>query len=207
VDPQCAAAVEAAAKLCADLGHAVEEAAPCFSFEEMARDFLLVHGAHWAGMILGLAEGLGRVPDPEEIEGSVLAWARHCARKSATDYAAAIRSIHRIGRQIAAFFDAYDVFLSPTAAQPPLLLGMLDAGEPDLDKYVEAMFGHMAFTMQFNCSGQPAMSVPLHWTKGGLPVGVQFAAPLGEEATLFRLARQLEQARPWQHRRPTIRVD
>ncbi len=94
--------------------------------------------------------------------------------------------------------------LTPTLARPPLPLGALDMMGSDLDGYCAEALAYAPFTAMFNFSGQPAASVPLHWTADGLPVGVQFAARFGDEATLFRLAAQLEQAKPWKDKRPPV---
>ena len=94
--------------------------------------------------------------------------------------------------------------MSPTLAQPPIPLGILRTDNPDLDAYSRALQDFMPFTQLFNISGQPSMSVPLHWTAQNLPVGIMFSAPFGDEATLFRLAGQLETAKPWFDRVPEV---
>jgi Asp-tRNA(Asn)/Glu-tRNA(Gln) amidotransferase A subunit family amidase len=113
-----------------------------------------------------------------------------------------MRAIHRFGRLMAGFHEKYDVLLSPTLAKPPLPLGPLHTDNPDLAAWREALLSFMPFTAPWNMSGQPSMSVPLHWTAAGLPVGVMFTAAFGEDALLFRLAGQLEAARPWAGRVP-----
>jgi Asp-tRNA(Asn)/Glu-tRNA(Gln) amidotransferase A subunit family amidase len=120
----------------------------------------------------------------------------------AADYAQAMTVVHRTGRAVARFFLDHDILLTPTMAHPPYPLGVLDMSSGEEGVYLEALLRSIAFTSLFNSAGNPAMSVPLHWTPSGLPVGVQFVAPFGDEATLFRLAGQLEQAAPWAHRRP-----
>jgi amidase len=110
--------------------------------------------------------------------------------------------LHGIGRRFAAFFADYDILLSPVAAQPPELLGTSDTMSDDAEAFVDHLFHLLCFTRQFNVTGGPAPAIPLYWTHEGLPVGVQFAADFGREALLFRLAAQLEQARPWRDRRP-----
>jgi amidase len=110
--------------------------------------------------------------------------------------------LHAIGRRFAAFFAKYDILLSPVASQPPEPLGTTDMMSDDAEAFVDHLFHLLCFTRQFNVTGAPAAAIPLHWTPEGLPVGVQFAADFGNEALLFRLAAQLEQAKPWRERRP-----
>jgi amidase len=105
---------------------------------------------------------------------------------------------------MAVFHRTYDVLLSPTLAAPPAKLGIHHMDGPDPAAWRDAMRAYSPFTSLFNMSGQPAMSVPLAWSEEGLPIGVMFAAAFGDEATLFRLAGQLEAARPWMHRRPSL---
>ena len=109
--------------------------------------------------------------------------------------------MHRIGRQVAGFFQRYDVLVSPTMCKPPHPLGVLDMSAPDLDAHLAAVFASIGFTSLFNSAGNPAMSVPLATSSAGLPLSVQFAGRFGDEATLFRLAAQLEAAQPWARRR------
>ena len=96
--------------------------------------------------------------------------------------------------------EKYDVILSPTLAKPPVKLGLLSLDDPA--RYGKEISEFSPYTSLYNVTGQPSMSVPLHWTLDGLPVGVMFSARFGDEATLFRLAAQLEKAKPWAHRRP-----
>jgi Asp-tRNA(Asn)/Glu-tRNA(Gln) amidotransferase A subunit family amidase len=135
-----------------------------------------------------------------------MTWARavdgHTMR--AADYARSIIVVHRTGRAVARFFTRYDLLLSPTMCRPPHRLGILDMMTTDEQAFVDTLLSTIAFTSIFNSTGQPAMSVPLAWSRGGLPIGIQFAARFGDEATLFRLASQLEQAQPWAHRRPPM---
>jgi Asp-tRNA(Asn)/Glu-tRNA(Gln) amidotransferase A subunit family amidase len=105
---------------------------------------------------------------------------------------------------MAAFHQTYDVVLSPTLAKPPVPLGVLRTDNPDLEAYGRALVEFMPFTQLFNMTGQPSMTVPLHWSEEGLPIGVMFSAPFGDEATLFQLAAQLEQARPWFDKVPAL---
>src|SRR5262249_53672299 len=115
-----------------------------------------------------------------------------------------VQDLQRVSRQVARFFRGYDMWLSPTLAEPPLPLGSFD---PTPDNPMQGIFRaaqFVPFTPIFNVTGQPAMSVPLSWNHDSVPIGVQFPARFGDEATLFRLAAQLEQARPWADRWPAF---
>ena len=149
-------------------------------------------------------QALGREADGDGLETITWLLAQEGRTQSAADYARALPIIHGIGRGFARFFEDYDLLLTPTLAQPPWPLGTIDMMGRDLEAYFDTLYAHMPFTAQFNASGQPAVSVPLHWTGDGLPVGVQFVARFGDEATLLRLSAQLEAARPWADRRPPL---
>jgi amidase len=147
-------------------------------------------------------KALGRDVTSDDVETHTWRTAEHGREVTAADYAHAIRVMHQVGRIIGRFFTHYDVLLTPTMCHPPHKLGVLAMTGTDPKAYLEAILGTIAFTSPFNTAGTPAMSVPLAWSKEGLPLGVQFAAGFGEEATLFRLASQLEKAQPWGERRP-----
>jgi len=118
---------------------------------------------------------------------------------SATDYLEALHALYQTGRQFNRAMQGYDVVLTPTVPMPPIALGLMAPSNPEgLTERRQAT----AFTQMANIAGNPAMSVPLYWNDGGLPIGIQFIGHYGDEATLFRLAGQLEQARPWFNRRP-----
>ncbi len=202
VAADCVAAVADAAALCADLGHRVEEAAPDFDADALVWAWRVVAAANTRNLVDGRLRALGRDLRADDVEPITALWIEEAEQYTSADYNRAITTAHLIGRAFGAFFTDYDLLLTPTLAQPPLPLGTLDMQGGDLDRFVADLFAFIPFTAQGNAAGIPAMSVPLHWTEGGLPVGVQFAAPYGDEATLFRLAAQLEAARPWWHRRP-----
>jgi len=107
---------------------------------------------------------------------------------------------------VSAFFRSYDVLVTPTVATPPPLLGFLNQNDPGLNPrgWLNKLFALIPFTPLFNMTGQPAISLPLGQSSAGLPIGVQLVARYGDEATLLRLAAQLEQALPWTLRRPSI---
>ena len=202
VDPECLRAARDAALLCETLGHEVSEATPEIDGSLLARSTAQIIAASTRSTLDLRASQLGRTLSADDVERGTWTLAQMGSSISGADYVAAVRSIHGLGRQLAGFFESYDVLLTPTAARPPLLLGELDTMSEDFGTYLATLGSFRGFPELFNATGQPAMSVPLHWTPEGLPVGVQFAGRFGAEATLFRLAAQLEQAAPWADRRP-----
>ena len=156
-----------------------------------------------AHILLKQAEAvLRRAATPEDVETVTWSIAEYSRQFSASDYAEAIDAVHRTGPVVGRFFTGYDLLLTPALCTPPHKLGEINMMTTDIEAFNQAVGGDVAFTSPFNVSGNPAMSVPLHWSPEGLPVGVQFVAPFGDEATLFRLAAQLETAQPWANRRP-----
>jgi amidase/6-aminohexanoate-cyclic-dimer hydrolase len=204
VDPECAAAAVDAARLCEALGHQVEEARPEWDEEARGHANRIIISAHTAARLEMRAEVLGRPLAPEDVESHTWATFEYGRQRTAAEYARALAVVHSVGRAVGRFFTRHDVLLTPTMCQPPLELGILRMTNPDAAAFHQALLGTIAFTSPFNSAGNPAMSVPLHWTDGGLPVGVQFVGRFGDEATLFRLAGQLEQARPWAGRSPDL---
>lgn len=204
VDPECIAAIRATAKLCESLGHTVDEAYPDYAIEDMRTAAGIAICASIAARLDGLATQRGHDITEDEVEP--LTWLCYQGGKQATaaQYAAAMQTIHRTGRQVAPFFDKYDVTLTTTLAKPPIKLGVADTRDKDPTGFVEVVQTYSPYTQMFNVTGQPAMSVPLHWTASGLPVGLHFAARYGNEALLFSLAAQLERAQPWAERRPKL---
>ena len=146
----------------------------------------------------------GRAIRPELFEG--LTWALYEQGKlvSGAQYLLAIAMLQMTGRAVGQFHERYDCWLTPTLGAPPIALGTIDIEERDMTAAFAPIIDYVPFTPLQNATGQPAISLPLHWTADGLPVGVMFSAKLGDEATLLRLAGQLEQARPWKDRRPAI---
>jgi Asp-tRNA(Asn)/Glu-tRNA(Gln) amidotransferase A subunit family amidase len=125
-------------------------------------------------------------------------------RMTSADYVRATQTAHRLGRQMAAFHADWDVLLTPGLATIPPKLGWIDMMLDDVQEYWRRVFTFSPFTVWFNLTGQPAMMLPIGVGPGGLPVAVQCVARYGDEATLFRLAAQLEAARPWIGRRPAL---
>ncbi|MDJ0950339.1 MAG: amidase [Alphaproteobacteria bacterium] len=204
IDPVCVAAVEDAARLCEGLGHTVEDAAPSYDAAAMRWAFHIIVGGNLHNALALREQAVGRERRDGDVERITDIWADEGASASAGDYARAIQVVHAIGRSFGRFFERYDILLSPTLAGPPVPLGSFDMMGDDLSRYNEVLMAHIPFTPPFNAAGCPAMSVPLAWSEDGLPVGVQFGAGFGHEAVLFRLAAQLEAARPWRDRRPPV---
>jgi len=202
VDPECVAAVANAANLCESLGHHLEEASPPINEEARVKAVRIIVTSQTRAVLERAAVILGREATREDVETITWAYAEFGRHFSASDYATAIDVLHKTGRVVGRFFTGYDILLTPTMCTPPHKLGVISMMSTNVDAYREAIFGDIAFTAPFNTTGNPAMSVPLHWSATGLPIGVQFVAPFGDEATLFRLAAQLETAQPWAKRRP-----
>ncbi len=203
IGPESLRALRDAARLCADLGHRVEEADPEIDRAAVVPTFLTLAAAN---TVVNLASHptAGRPPRPDEVERVTWATARKGEAVSGPDYVRATQAAHRLGRQMAAFHATYDVLLTPGLATLPVTLGWIDMMLDDVDEYWRRVFAFSPFTVWFNLTGQPALMLPLGAPVGGLPVAVQLVARYGDEATLFRLGAQLEAARPWFDRKPPI---
>jgi len=207
IHPECKAAVEATAKLCASLGHELIEAKPSVDFEKVMLAWSKVVACGTALSVDQRAAALGRQPKPDELHPTIRNAAEFGRSIAAPDYLASINMVHATGRQVARFFLDYDLLLSPTLAEPPAKLGRLALSNPDFRDHrlgPKGIVHYSPFCPIFNITGQPAISLPLHWTADGLPVGLQFAGRFGDEATLMKIAAQLEQAAPWAQRRAPV---
>lgn len=205
VDPACIAAVEDAAKLCQDLGHEVEDAPVTADFDRLGAASFTIIKANIFSSARTRAVALGRDLREDDLEPITWATADQGSAVLAADYVEAVKTVHAVGRQVAVFMERYDIILSPTMATPPMELGRISLSRGDAEGYARDIGRAVGFTSLFNASGNPAMSVPLYWDGAtGLPIGIQFAGRYGDEATLFRLGGQLEEARPWKDRRPGI---
>ena len=204
IHPDCVRAVNDAAELCADLGHEVLEAAPALDGEMVNQWFTTLWSAGCASILEGVARSTGQAPKPDWVEPLTWGLYEMGQQLTAVDYLLAVGALQRIARLVARFFADYDVWLTPTLAEPPVPLGTFDSTpENPLQGFSRAL-EFVPFTPICNATGQPAMSVPLFWNADDLPVGVHFVGRFGDEATLFRLAAQLEAARPWADRRPPV---
>jgi amidase len=204
VHADCVAAVKDAAALCAELGYEVEEASPELDQERITNSVIGLITASTTAQVDYWARRSGRTPTEELLEPYTWALYQAGRQRLASEYILGVQDLQRLSRDIARFFLDFDVWLTPTLAEPPPPLGSFDPtpGNPLQGLFRAAAF--MPFTPICNVTGQPAMSVPLYWNDEGLPIGVHFASRFGDEAALFRLAAQLEQARPWAGRRPAV---
>jgi amidase len=207
VSPECVAAVEDAARLCQSLGHEVVEAMPSYSHEALHSALVTLWSSGLAGWVHGMSMMTGRKPTPELFEASTWATVQHGMGLKSLELQRAFAQVNQITRSVGRFFVGHDLLLTPTLPVAPFRLGVLNANTvATAPEWAQQALAYCAFTSLFNATGQPAMSVPLHWSPQGMPIGVQFAGRMGDEATLFRLAGQLEQARPWARRTPPIHV-
>jgi amidase len=198
VHADCVSAVESVAALCVDLGHEVVEAALDLNGEVVAYAFTVL----WSAGCGSTVKALGSTQT--QVEPLTWALKEMSDNFSAADYIHALMTLQRLSRDVARFFLDYDVLLTPTLAEPPVLLGTFDAPPDNPLQALERAAAFACFTPLCNMTGQPGMSLPLFWNADNLPIGTHFAGRFGDEATLFRLAAQLEEAKPWADRRPPV---
>jgi amidase len=200
----CLRAVRDVGGLCESLGHTVEQLDPDVDAHAVQESFFRVFSSAFAAQLKGSIALVGREPAEGELEPLTLAAAHMGSGVTGGEYLLAVQTLQSVSRAIARTLLDYDVWLTPTICEPPFPLGTLDSPpENPLAGLIRAT-PVAPFTAICNFTGQPAMSVPLVWNDAGLPIGTQFIGRFGDEATLFRLAGQLEAARPWAQRRPPI---
>jgi Asp-tRNA(Asn)/Glu-tRNA(Gln) amidotransferase A subunit family amidase len=205
LDPECKKAAIEAAKLCESLGHRVEEQKLPIDNAVMREAFLKVIHVSIARVLADAAKTLGRAVTEKDVEPVTWVMSQQGQRVDVIAYSRAIATAHQIGLALARFQQNYDVILSPTLAKPPVPLGRLSLSPENIRQFTKEITEFGPYTALYNVTGQPSMSVPLYWTPDDLPVGVMFSARFGDEATLFRLAAQLEKAKPWVGRKPAIK--
>ena len=202
-DPQCRAAVASAARLLESLGHHIEQSAPAAMFEpELPDHFNTIIAADTEATMQAFEMLLGRPIGEDEIEPRNVAYRRAGQALDAVTYLGSRAWLGMWSRRMADWWNDHDLLVTPTVGAPPPELGWFTAAGPAEEGTRIASF--IPYTAQFNLTGQPAVSLPLHWTPGGLPVGVQLVAAYGREDLLIRVASQLEQAAPWSGRRPPV---
>lgn len=230
VHPECKKAVEETCDLLKNLGHEIEEAEPDYREEDAAFNWCIIVLGNAAALVDKLIQTHGRPPVRSDLELSTFALYSVGKRLRAFDFVKAKRSWRQFGFTMDQMLNKYDMILTPTLGEPPVLIGSQEPSGRDrftmklmssvvgmmilssrkltysvLEEVLyNTMKGPMPFTIIANITGQPAMSVPLYWSKDGLPCGVQFISRYGGEGKLLRLAGQLERARPWFGKRPNI---
>ena len=200
VHRDCAAALEQTAELCRSLGHEVVEDAPNLDAGALLKAWFSVWACGNAWLVHESSSRTGIEPSEENFEPLTWRYFQQGKDVTANEYLRNLRVLDQATASLARFLDDYDVWLTPPLAQPPIDLGRFYGPDDDIERYVR----FSPYCRLANITGMPAMSVPLHWNEAGLPVGTHFTASLGDEAILFQLARQLEEARPWAEKRPDI---
>jgi amidase len=202
VDPEVAAATQDTARLLESLGHSVEPAPLTLAKRDFMDAFALYWSSGAAKIADGLEKALGRPVTDQDLEPWTLGLRQYFVlHRAGLD--AAIATLRASVSTCEEFFTNHDVLLTPTLAQLPPRIGWLGPDVP-FETGMERLMSLVGFTPVQNASGQPAMSVPLHWSTSGLPIGSHFAARAGAERTLLELAYQLEEARPWAARLPPV---
>ena len=207
VDDECVAATRAAAELLAELGHHVEEAWPAgLDDPQYSMDFITVFAGFAEWCLEDTARRIGRPVDASGCEPALWALAELSRTSTPGKYVLAAQGLQRFSRRVCSWWDVdgFDLLLTPTIPEVPPTLGQFGStAESPLDGLLRSATV-VAFTAPFNVTGQPAASLPLHWSAEGLPVGVQLVAASGSEGLLLSISAQLEQARPWAGRRPPV---
>ena len=202
--PECKNAATEAAKLCESLGHSIEEASLPVDGTALDAARTIIAGVSIARTLEDCVGRLGRPVSETDVEPVTWMYSQTSLKTASVTYSRAIASCHQFGLAMAKFQQQYDVILSPTLAKPPVRLGLLSPSPEGVGDFLKERRMFTPFTALYNTTGQPSMSVPLHWSSDGLPIGVTFSARFGDDGTLFRLAAQLERARPWAGRKPDL---
>ncbi|WP_299027812.1 amidase [uncultured Sulfitobacter sp.] len=207
IDPACKEAVETTARVLEGLGHVITPDRPKADHEGMMHAWTQIVACGTALWIDATLKSKGRDLQQGDVQGVARSAVEYARSISGAQYLAAVNKIHAYGREMAAAFNSYDIILSGTLAEPPAKVGRFTHNRDDYANYrvgAGGVFEYSPFCAAFNASGQPAASVPIHWTADGLPVGIHLAAPFGDDATLISLCAELEQAAPWAQKRPNM---
>ncbi len=203
---ECADSMRVTRALLTDLGHDLIDASLAFDFESFTKHVHVIWCVGTAAGIDAVASATRRKPSLDTLESATLACYEDAKRMSGLEVAAALAYFNDVSRTIGRYFQDIDVLLSPTSGQPPPRHGVVNQNAPGIGglTWTRQTFQFFPFTPLFNATGQPAISLPLHWSKEGLPMGSQFVGRFADESTLLRLAAQIEQAAPWAERRPAL---
>ena len=197
IDQVCLDGVNAAAQLCESLGHSTEEImhpvdyAPAVSAMSKMINTFIFH------RINTRIEQLGITQKEAKLENSTRIVASLGAKVTASEYLKSRETLHSTERTMSKFYQTYDVIISPVLSKEPAKLGWLDMNSEDMKNYTNNFKAYSGFTSIYNGTGQPSMSVPLHRSKNGLPIGVMFTSKWGSDALLLKLAKELEMAKSW----------
>lgn len=216
IDPQVQQSVQSTAELLSSLGHHIQPLKQQVSVDAMMEAWTRIVACGTALWVSETLKRKGRSLQPGDLEPVAQSACEYARTLSGADYLQSINRIHAFGREMATLFcrgdaqkqDEVDVILSATLAEPPAKTGRFDHSNPDYRDFrlgPNGIFAYSPFTAVFNASGQPAVSLPLGWSSGGLPIGIHLACAMGEDERLLSLCAQLEQAQPWFHRRPPTR--
>jgi amidase len=207
VDPEVAAVVEDVGRRLEAGGHTVDEAAPPLDTEAFLAANVTIWSWFTAVFAYGFGSALGRQPGPDNLETATWACVAHGVQVTGMELAQAFAVQNAVTRGFGDFFESYDLFVSPVLPVPPLPVGSLDQNGDQFTSaksWCDHVFAQIPFTVQFNVTGQPSMSLPLGSANNGLPIGVQFSAASLREDLLIRLAARLEEEMPWRDRRPAV---
>ena len=203
VHAENAQAVRDTARLLESLGHHVEEFDLTIDSDAMWKTYNRITAVQTAMVYDGAAQFIGHTVTADEVSPTMYAIIERGRSLGGVEHSIDIEQQRLNGREIATALNAYDVYLTPTLTNPPRPFGYWDMSEPDIDAY-NAKWTDAVYLYLFNISGQPAMSLPMHWSADCLPIGVQLVGRSCDEATLVRVAAQLEAAQPWIDRKPPI---
>lgn len=208
VDPDIVSATLAAAQLCAALGHEVTEQRFALHEEQLLHCITTIWAAYTTYGVTQLAQALQHDISLQTLEAFTLSGYHAGQQLSAQQLIAAVEYTNVVARAAGAFYDQYDIMITPSTAIPAPLAGSVNGNAPDIrwQDWVQQSCAVAPFGQVFNIAGVPAISLPLGMTKNGMPVGITFSTRMGGETTLFKLAAQLEAASPWGGRKPTVYV-
>ena len=204
VHPDVHAGFDATCALLDDLGHDVVEAEPEFDRMVMLKAFARTWTGFASWAIKDWSRRMGQEPSEADFEPNTWRMYQNGERMTGGDYLMAIQDLQAISRSVGAFFENHDVWLTPTIAVPPSPLGYFDWDDGKREEFLQHVGEYSGFSAIANATGQPAVSLPLHWSAAGLPIGMQVFGRFGDEETLFSLSGQLERARPWAGRAPAL---
>jgi len=204
IDPEVSTAVLETAKALEALGHEVVEDFPKNIMQAAMDPFRIVWSTGATLIIDTFSQMLGKPINWDEIEPITRAFYEDGAKFSAAEYAGAWNTLHGLSRQVAMMLEPYDLLLSPVLTRPPVKLGTFDSNSTDLDQMFADLQAYVPYTALVNATGQPSVSLPLHQSASGLPIGQMFTGKFGDEETLYSLAGQLEEAMPWKDRHPEV---